>query len=489
MAPAAAIFDLDRTVLRGPSGPAINDALVEYGLRSGTFFGESFLYRSYELFGENICGIALARAAAVGVRGWSVDRMLAAGRRAADLLAPQVGAYVASLLAEHRRAGHVLVLATTTPDALIRPLARRLGFDEVIGTRYAWKDGAYSGALEGGFVWGPGKLAAVRRWARDEQVELRESFAYSDSVFDLPLLSAVGHPVATNPDPALHAFALLRRWPVLHLDSPPGVVTVLGAEAFDFAKHAIRPEMFPYARFDIEGVDQIPDAGPFLLVSNHRSYFDVAAIALVVARKGRRTRFLAKKELFDAPVVGQIARALGGIAVERRGAAADAMAGAERVLAAGEGLVILPQGTIPRGRAFFDPVLRGKTGAARLAARTGAPVVPLAVWNTETVWPRSSRLPHLTRVLSPPTVRVRVGTPVEGLGLRRGDARRDTETIMAAISALLPDEARLARDPTEEELRRTYPGGRAGEEDILGVEPASGPSPAPTSQAATARGA
>ena len=211
-------------------------------------------------------GSLLARAAAVGVRGWSVDRVLAAGRRAADLLAPQVGAYVPSLLAEHRRAGHVLVLATTTPDALIRPLARRLGFDEVIGTRYAWKDGAYSGALEGGFVWGPGKLAAVRRWARDEQMELRESFAYSDSVFDLPLLSAVGHPVATNPDPALHAFALLRRWPVLHLDSPPGVVTVLGAEAFDLAKHAIRPEMFPYARFDIEGVDQIPDAGPFVLV-------------------------------------------------------------------------------------------------------------------------------------------------------------------------------------------------------------------------------
>ena len=166
------------------------------------------------------------------------------------------------------------------------------------------------------------------------------------------------------------------------------------------------------------------------------------------------------------------------------------MAGAERVLAAGEGLVILPQGTIPRGPAFFDPVLLGKTGVALTCrARTGAPVVPLAVWNTETVWPRSSRLPHLTRVLSPPKVRVRVGTPVEGLGLRRGDARRDTETIMAAISALLPDEARLARDPTEEELRRTYPGGRAGEEDILGVEPASGPSPAPTSQAATARGA
>ena len=207
--------------------------------------------------------------------------------------------------------------------------------------------------------------------------------------------------------------------------------------------------------------------------ANHRSYFDVAALSLVVARKGRRTRFLAKKELFDAPVVGQIARALGGIAVERGGAAADSIAAAERALAAGEGLVILPQGTIPRGRAFFDPVLRGKTGAARLASRTGAPVIPVALWNTEAVWPRSSRLPNLTGVLSPPTVRVRVGPPVSGLGHGRGDARSDTGAIMAAIAALLPDEARVAREPTEEELRRTYPSGRIEEQEPDRSRPAA----------------
>jgi len=477
----SAIFDLDRTVLRGPSGLAINEALVELGLRGGSIFGETVLYRTYALFGENPLGIALARAAALGVRGWSVDRMRAAGRRAADLLAPEVGSYVPSLLEEHRRAGHLLVLATTTPDVLVRPLAERLGFDEVIGTRYAWRDGAYTGALEGGFVWGLGKLAAVRDWAEREDVTLEESFAYSDSVYDLPLLSAVGHPAATNPDTALHAIAFVRRWPIMHLDSPPGVATIWGAEAFDFAKHALRAELFPYARFDVEGIDRIPDAGPFLLVANHRSYFDVAAISLVIGRKGRRTRFLAKQELFDAPVVGQIARALGGIPVERQGAAGDALAPAERVLAAGEGLVILPQGTIPRGRAFFDPVLRGKTGAARLAARTGAPVVPVALWNTEAVWPRSSKLPNVTRVLSPPTVRVRVGPPVAGLGLRRGDARRDTEKIMEAIAALLPPEARLTREPTEVELRRTYPSGHLGEERALGVDPV------PDAPATTAR--
>jgi len=467
----AAIFDLDRTLLRGASGPLINEALGELGLRNTKIPGEGLLYKSYELFGENPLGMALARAAALAVRGWPVDRLRAAGRKAADLLVSDLANYVPGLLEEHRQAGHVLVLASTTPEDLIRPLAERLGMDDVVATRYAWTDGVYTGKLEGGFVWGFGKLAALRKWAEGNGVDLSKSFAYSDSINDLPMLSAVGHPAAVNPDLALHAVATLRRWPVLHLDVPPGVPTLAGMEAFDAARFVVRPELFPYARFDLAGVENIPDTGGFILVANHRSYFDVAALALVVQKKGRATRFLGKKELFDAPVVGQIARALGGIPVERAGNASSSLGPAERVLRAGEGLVVLPQGTIPRGKAFFDPELKGKTGAARLAASTGAAVIPVGLWNTEAVWPRSSRLPRLTNVLSPPTVRVRVGPAVAGLGRGPGDAVADTEKIMAAIGALLPEEARQLREPTEEELTRTYPMGRVGEERAIGLAP------------------
>jgi len=471
VAQSAAIFDLDRTLLRGASGPLINQALVELGLRSSSLPGEALLYQLYDRFGENLLGMALARAAALGVRGWSVDRMRAAGRRAAELLAGEVAAYAPGLLEEHRRQGQLLVLATTTPYDLVRPLADRLGMDDVVATRYAWSDGVYTGRLDGGFVWGVGKLSAVRGWAEGRGVDLAESFAYSDSVNDLPLLRAVGHPRVVNPDLALHAAALAARWPVLHLDVPPGVPTLAGLEAFDVVKHLVRPELFPYARFDIDGVEQIPEKGAFILAANHRSYFDVAALALVIARRGRPVRFLGKKEIFDAPVVGQLARAFGGIPVERAGAAADSLAAAERVLEAGEGLAILPQGTIPRGRAFFDPVLRGKTGAARLAARSGAPVVPVGLFNTESVWPRSARLPRVANVLHPPLVTVRVGPPVEGLALGVDDAVADTERIMAAIAALLPEDARLPREPTEEELARTYPKGKVGEERAVGVSP------------------
>jgi putative phosphoserine phosphatase/1-acylglycerol-3-phosphate O-acyltransferase len=470
MSKAAAFLDLDRTVLRGASGPVINEALSEVGLRKNRLPGEDLLYRGYDLFGENLLGMGLARLAAFAVKGWSVERMETAGEIAAPRLAAHVGRYVRPLIAEHRRLGHRLVLATTTPEVLVRPLARELGFDDVIATKYVSDKGRYVGRIEGGFIWGPGKLRAVIRWAADEGVDLRESFAYSDSVYDVPLLASVGHRSAVNPDPFLTALAMLRRWPIVDLNVPPGIPTVFGVEPAQVVQFLLHKEMFPYARFDIDGVENIPDEGPFILASNHRSYFDSVAIALVVAAKGRPVRFLGKAEIFDAPLLGWVARALGGIRVDRAGAAASALDEAERVLAAGEGVVILPQGTIPRGEAFFDPVLHGKTGVARLAAATGAPVVPLGVWNTEDVWPRSSRIPRVANVLNPPQVTVRVGVPVEGL-LRGSDAAADTETVMSAIAALLPERGRRPGGPSDEELAKTYPAGKRGEERARGVSP------------------
>ena len=91
MASVAAFFDLDRTVLRGASGPAINDALSATGLRSTNIPGEALIYRIYNLFGENLLGMALARAAAFGVKGWQVDEMEEAGEMAAERLEALVG--------------------------------------------------------------------------------------------------------------------------------------------------------------------------------------------------------------------------------------------------------------------------------------------------------------------------------------------------------------------------------------------------------------
>jgi putative phosphoserine phosphatase/1-acylglycerol-3-phosphate O-acyltransferase len=190
----------------------------------------------------------------------------------------------------------------------------------------------------------------------------------------------------------------------------------------------------------------------------------------MLAKRGRPVRFLGKKEVFDAPVIGQIAKAIGGIRVERGTGSDEPLAAAALALEAGELVAMMPEGTIPRGKAFFDPELKGRWGAARLAAMTGSPVIPVGMWGTEKVWPRSERLPNFLALRHPPLVQVRVGAAVAGL---TGEPDGDTTKIMRAISSLLPAEARKKRTPTEEELRKTYPGGKIADTDETARRPGS----------------
>jgi putative phosphoserine phosphatase / 1-acylglycerol-3-phosphate O-acyltransferase len=468
----AAVFDLDRTLLRGASGPVISQALRDAGVMSGRSIpGEGLVYRLFNLVGETRPSMILTRQAARFARGWRRDEVRDAGKQAAEVLAGAVQPFAHAIIDDHRAAGRRLVLATTTPDDMIRPLAERLGFDDVVATRYGVDgDGRYDGTIDGEFVWGRGKLQAVRDWAGREGVDLDASWAYSDSFYDAPLLAAVGHPVVVNPDPRMLALAVVRRWPIVNLDVPAGVpkLPVLDVEPQRVMQALMRPELLPWVRFDIDGVDRIPAEGPAIVVANHRSYFDPLALGATFARRGRAVRFLGKKELFDAPVVGTVARALGGIRVDRASGSDDPLVEAAAALAAGELVAILPQGTIPRGRAFFDPELKGRWGAARLAAQAKVPVVPIGLWGTEEVWPRADRVPRVWNLAHPPTVRVRVGEPVP-LKLRSAEA--DTRRIMAAISALLPPEARRDRAPTAEELASTYPPGHTGDGDERGRRP------------------
>jgi putative phosphoserine phosphatase / 1-acylglycerol-3-phosphate O-acyltransferase len=465
MAEGAAFFDLDRTLLSGASGPVLSEAMRTAGLVSRSIPGERFVYGVFNTIGETLPGMALARQAASLARGRSRAAVQAAAEDAAAVLVDMIQPFAAPLFAEHRTGGRRLVLATTTPYDLVKPLADALGFDDVVATRYGVDDaGSYTGTLDGNFVWAAGKLAAVRQWAQDHQVDLNESWFYSDSVYDTPLLSAVGHPVVVNPDPRMVFMAMARRWPIIHLDVPPGVpkLPIIGLEPQQLALAFARPELIRFAKFDVAGTEHIPSTGGALLCGNHRSYFDPCAVGIALAKAGRTARFLGKREVFDAPIVGSLARAFGGIRVDRGTGSDEPLKEAAVALEAGQVVAIMPQGTIPRGPEFFDPVLKGRWGAARLAQLTKAPVIPLGLWGTERVWPRSSRLPDVTAVLHPPTVTVRVGPPVE---LKHRSLQRDTDRIMEAIVELLPPEAREPHEPTPDELARTYPPGRKPEKD------------------------
>ena len=464
MTSSAAIFDLDRTLLAGASGPVISAAMRDVGvLSSGPVPGESALFKLFNLVGENRLSMRMAREGARFAKGWERDAVREAGRRAAPILAAEVQPYALATIAEHRDAGRPVVMATTTPFDVIEPLAEILGMDGVVATRYGvQKDGTYDGTIDGEFVWGPGKLRAVRSWAGANGVVVSQSWAYSDSWYDLPLLDAAANPTAVNPDPRLRAMAVALRWPITHFTAPQGVPRFGGIEPQTVAIPFLRPELFPYARFDIRGTDRIPARGPAIIVANHRSYFDPVAMALTTAKAGRPVRSLGKKEVVDAPLVGALVRAAGVIRVDRASGSDEPLRAAVTALRAGDMVSLMPQGTIPRGRAFFDPELKGRWGAARLAALSGAPVIPVGIWGTEKVWPRSSRLPDVLNLTDPPDIRVRVGHAVD---LDLIDPDEDTRSIMAAIADLLPAEARRQHDPSPEELARTLPPGYEGDPD------------------------
>jgi putative phosphoserine phosphatase / 1-acylglycerol-3-phosphate O-acyltransferase len=460
---AAAFFDLDRTLLGGASGEVFARAMRVTGLvGADPLPGEQLLFRLFNAIGETLPSMAIARQAVTLANGRSQAAVVAAADSVADELCTMVQPFADAAFAEHRAAGRPIVLATTSPYDLVKPFADRLGLDDVVATRYGVAaDGTYDGTLDGPFVWSAGKLAAITDWAERNGVDLAESYAYSDSVYDTPMLAAVGHPIVVNPDPRMLLVAAARRWPTLNLDVSPGVlkVPVIGLEVQELALRFARPGLYPYARFDIEGVEHIPTVGSAILCGNHRSYFDVAAMSLTIAKSGRPARFLGKKEVFDAPIVGPIAAALGGIRVDRGTGSDEPLAAAAHALAGGEMVTMMPEGTIPRGPAFFrKPVARW--GAARLAQLSGAPVIPVGLWGTEKVWPRSSRLPNVLNLVSPPVVRIRVGEPVV---LKGRSLEADTKRLMAAIVALLPDDAYTRRTPSAEELALTFPPGYRGD--------------------------
>lgn len=455
----AAFFDLDRTLLRVASGPTISAALRAEGVLGGSSLpGEKLLFGLFNAVGETLPSMLLTRQGVRAAKGWDVDAVRRAGERAAPELLAQVQPYAMELIDEHRAAGRPVLVATTTPYDVLAPFAELAGFDGLLATRYRiGADHRYDGTIDGEFVWNRGKARSVENWAVANGVSLADSFAYSDSIFDTPLFSLVGHPTAVNPDPRLAAYAAIRRWPIVWFDAPPGVPKPLGVEPQQVVQQIARDELWPWLRFDVDGVDRLDTGSEAIVASNHRSYLDPLVVGYTAAKAGRPARFLAKKEVTDAPVVGQIATAMGAIRVDRGGDTDASMQQAERALRAGELVAVFPQGTIPRGPAFFEPELRGRYGAIRLARATGAPIVPLGLWGSELAWPRDRKLPYMLNLADPPTLWVRVGEPYHpDADLDLDDAVAD---LMERIVALCPPEARERRTPTEAELARTYPDG------------------------------
>jgi len=204
---------------------------------------------------------------------------------------------------------------------------------------------------------------------------------------------------------------------------------------------AVRLGVAGLTRVRIEGaVDQIPRTGPVIIAANHSSNLDVPVLgSSLMPKLGRRLQWLGKKELFDWPIVGWVARNGGVHAIDRSTADIDAFRLATRILEEGHALFVFPEGTRSRDGALGE----GRDGVAVLALRTGAPIVPVGVTGSYERWPRGQKLPHPGG-----RVTVRVGLPFRVQDLvppgtdRRTAKGLATDLIMRRIAELLPERQR-----------------------------------------------
>jgi HAD superfamily hydrolase (TIGR01490 family) len=136
-----------------------------------------------------------------------------------EIVDPLVYAEAADLIEEHRAAGREIVIVSSSGADIVEPIGEMLGVDRVVATRLVTVDGRYTGDIEF-YAYGENKAEAIRALAAEGGYDLADCYAYSDSITDLPMLSAVGHPTAVNPDRGLRKAALQHGWPVLRFERP-----------------------------------------------------------------------------------------------------------------------------------------------------------------------------------------------------------------------------------------------------------------------------
>ena len=206
-----------------------------------------------------------------------------------------------------------------------------------------------------------------------------------------------------------------------------------------FSVIILRPGLRLLMKHRWQGKENFPRTGGVILAPNHLSYADWPTVALFSDSYGKRYPvFMIKSAVFEVKILGPLMRKLGQLPVYRgRGDAGLVLKQAEQALRAGAAVIVYPEGTASRDPDLWPMV--GKTGAARLALTTGAPVIPIAHWGAQEILPYGSKKP---RLFPRKTVRMAAGPPVDlsayaGQRLGASTLRAATADIMADITALL----------------------------------------------------
>jgi HAD superfamily hydrolase (TIGR01490 family) len=219
----AAFFDVDKTVIAKASMAAFGRTLYREGLISRrTVLRALWAQLVYLHLGAGEERLARIRESVLTLtRGWDQTVVRQIVREALEeIVDPIIYGEAMELIDTHRAAGRKVYIVSASPEEIVGPLAGYLGVDGAISSRAMIdEDGRYTGEMEF-YAYGPYKVDAIRALAEREAIDLTASYAYSDSYTDLPMLEAVGHPVAVNPDRVLLKLAKERDWEVRNFVRP-----------------------------------------------------------------------------------------------------------------------------------------------------------------------------------------------------------------------------------------------------------------------------
>ena len=335
------------------------------------------------------------------------------------------------LVDTHRELGHHLVIVSSATRYQIAPVAEALDVDEFLCTELEVRDGEFTGVVKGEPCWGEGKLHAATAWAKKHRIKLDNAWFYTDAMDDLPLLEAVGHPVAVNPSQDLERHAKAENWPVCTFRSrarpslldiartgalfgamAPAILTGKAAKwlgaadshraaLMSFTSYAENALDLAGVKLEVKNEKHLWEQRPAIFVINHQSVLDGYLTPALVKRD---YFMMGKMEAGDVPVLGQMLKDAGFILFDRtnREAAIAACDDAAERIKKGYSLCISPEGT----RSYSKRMEPFKKGAFHIALQTGVPIVPIVVKNASELWPRGQNF------VRPGTLHIEVLKPI-----------------------------------------------------------------------------
>ncbi|PPJ28446.1 HAD-IB family hydrolase [Nocardia nova] len=218
----AAFFDLDKTVIAKSSAFVFSRPFFAQGLIDRrTVLESSYAHFLFLLSGADHDQMERMREHLTKMTaGWDVSQVRSiVAETLHELVDPLIYAEASDLIADHKIRGHDVVIVSASGEEIVAPIAAALGATHTAATRMVVENGKYTGEVEF-YCYGEGKVEAIEKLAATERYDLSRCYAYSDSITDLPMLSAVGHPTAVNPDRNLRREAVAREWPILTFSNP-----------------------------------------------------------------------------------------------------------------------------------------------------------------------------------------------------------------------------------------------------------------------------